>query len=42
MQLQEEEEEVCTVLAQGCSLGGLEIGGLVTARPASCKLAPPF
>ena len=29
------------VQAQGCSRGGLEIGGLVTARPASCKLAPP-
>ena len=28
--------------AQGCSQGGLEIGGLVTARPASCKLAPPL
>ena len=28
--------------AQGCSRGGLEIGGLVTARPASCKLAPPL
>jgi len=26
----------------GCSRGGLEIGGLVTARPASCKLAPPL